>query len=177
MRISDWSSDVCSSDLFLRNPPPTLNATGSGPTQISPHSYDLLESVNVHLYCPVGGVFSLGFTRYKPEGDKLFDCEGIYAVTNNDGRWAIEMVSTMIHERGFEGDPHPDAETEARLASEGYLAAFGYRNETLLDDRTKGRGSFEERRSEEHTSELPSLMRISYAVSCLTKKKQDKNIT
>src|SRR3546814_36566 len=130
---------------FLRNPPPTLNATGSGPTQISPHSYDLLESVNVHLYCPVGGVFSLGFTRYKPEGDKLFDCEGIYAVTNNDGRWAIEMVSTMIHERGFEGDPHPDAETEARLASEGYLAAFGYRNETLLDDRTKGRGSFEER--------------------------------
>src|SRR3546814_4664890 len=36
---------------FLRNPPPTLNATGSGPTQISPHSYDLLESVNVHLYC------------------------------------------------------------------------------------------------------------------------------
>src|SRR3546814_21165250 len=51
----------------------------------------------------------------------------------------------MIHGRGFEGDPHPDAETEARLASEGYLAAFGYRNETLLDDRTKGRGSFEER--------------------------------
>src|SRR3546814_4623660 len=27
-------------------------------------------------------------------------------------------------------------------------------------------------RSEEHTSELPSLMRISYAVFCLTKKKQ-----
>src|SRR3546814_2202938 len=55
------------------------------------------------------------------------------------------MVSAMIHERGFEGDPHPDAETEARLASEGYLAAFGDRNETLLADRTKGRGSFEER--------------------------------
>src|SRR3546814_9163708 len=29
-------------------------------------------------------------------------------------------------------------------------------------------------RSEEHTSELQSLMRISYAVFCLTKKKQDK---
>src|SRR3546814_1860478 len=28
-----------------------------------------------------------------------------------------------------------------------------------------------ERRSEEHTSELPSLMRISYAVFCLNKKK------
>src|SRR3546814_7290738 len=31
-------------------------------------------------------------------------------------------------------------------------------------------------RSEEHTSELQSLMRISYAVFCLKKKKQPKNI-
>src|SRR3546814_449468 len=30
-------------------------------------------------------------------------------------------------------------------------------------------------RSEEHTSELQSLMRISYAVFCLTKKKENKN--
>src|SRR3546814_6787980 len=30
-----------------------------------------------------------------------------------------------------------------------------------------------DRRSEEHTSELQSLMRISYAVFCLKKKKQD----
>src|SRR3546814_3078292 len=32
-------------------------------------------------------------------------------------------------------------------------------------------------RSEEHTSELQSLMRISYAVFCLKKKKQNKAIT
>src|SRR3546814_4927130 len=32
-------------------------------------------------------------------------------------------------------------------------------------------------RSEEHTSELQSLMRISYAVFCLKKKKQKKNTT
>src|SRR3546814_2298957 len=31
------------------------------------------------------------------------------------------------------------------------------------------------KRSEEHTSELQSLMRISYAVFCLKKKKQAKN--
>src|SRR3546814_3120715 len=31
------------------------------------------------------------------------------------------------------------------------------------------------RRSEEHTSELQSLMRISYAVFCLKKKKKQKN--
>src|SRR3546814_5140331 len=33
------------------------------------------------------------------------------------------------------------------------------------------------RRSEEHTSELQSLMRISYAVFCLKKKKQHKKLS
>src|SRR3546814_6150817 len=35
----------------------------------------------------------------------------------------------------------------------------------------------EDGRSEEHTSELQSLMRISYAVLCLTKKKKKRQIT
>src|SRR3546814_7996982 len=38
----------------------------------------------------------------------------------------------------------------------------------------KPRGDAVEARSEEHTSELQSLMRISYAVFCLKKKKQIK---
>src|SRR3546814_1534450 len=37
--------------------------------------------------------------------------------------------------------------------------------------------SLERRRSEEHTSELQSLMRISYAVFCLKKKKQATKLT
>src|SRR3546814_4757013 len=37
-------------------------------------------------------------------------------------------------------------------------------------------GTFIPRRSEEHTSELQSLMRISYAVFCLKKKKQQSNV-
>src|SRR3546814_4014402 len=39
----------------------------------------------------------------------------------------------------------------------------------IIKDRAIGTGR--RRRSEEHTSELQSLMRISYAVFCLTKKK------
>src|SRR3546814_6472297 len=42
-----------------------------------------------------------------------------------------------------------------------------YRDQRLLRNRI-------EDRSEEHTSELQSLMRISYAVFCLKKKKQNK---
>src|SRR3546814_7919303 len=45
-----------------------------------------------------------------------------------------------------------------------------------LQDRF-GRPSNGSSRSEEHTSELQSLMRISYAVFCLKKKKNQKNKT
>src|SRR3546814_2943870 len=43
-------------------------------------------------------------------------------------------------------------------------------------DRPDQKGE-QHQRSEEHTSELQSLMRISYAVFCLKKKKQPKQIT
>src|SRR3546814_4629913 len=42
------------------------------------------------------------------------------------------------------------------------------------DDR-RARGARGDARSEEHTSELQSLMRISYAVFCLKKKKKNTN--
>jgi len=128
---------------LLANPPATLNGTGKGRSRIAKGSYDLLESVNVHLYCPVGGVFSLSFARYTADGHKLLDCDGIYSVTNNDGRWAIQLASTIFHERGFENDRYPDAEETHRIGSQGYLAAFGYRDEKLLNDLSTGRGSYE----------------------------------
>src|SRR3546814_3981386 len=54
-----------------------------------------------------------------------------------------------------------------RLAAEGGPAA-GRAKEAIRYDREE----FAPFRSEEHTSELQSLMRISYAVFCLKKKKQ-----
>src|SRR3546814_10327095 len=66
------------------------------------------------------------------------------------------------------------------LGASGFLAyialadGFGpsinqrIRNHTHMAKKAK-------KRSEEHTSELQSLMRISYAVFCLKKKKQKKN--
>src|SRR3546814_7368074 len=46
---------------------------------------------------------------------------------------------------------------------------------TILIDGRDPFGGGEESRSEEHTSELQSLMRISYAVFCLKKKKRATN--
>src|SRR3546814_1023689 len=50
------------------------------------------------------------------------------------------------------------------------------RRETAVRDRAPARAPARRARSEEHTSELQSLMRISYAVFCLKKKKKEKHI-
>src|SRR3546814_7885276 len=47
-----------------------------------------------------------------------------------------------------------------------------YEDEGLLQPERRGRTRLFRSRSEEHTSELQSLMRISYAVFCLKKKKK-----
>lgn len=117
--------------------------SGKGKSRIGPGAYDLLENIDVHLYCPVGGVFSLTFTRFNGKGYKVAECEGIYSVTNNNGRWAIQLASTLFHEAGYEHDNYPDAKMAHRIGSQGYLAHFGYRNEDVLNDRSVGRGSYQ----------------------------------
>src|SRR3546814_9353334 len=79
------------------------------------------------------------------------------------------------------GLPYLLAEINGRLA--GYCYASPYRprsayrytleNSIYLAEDQTGRGL----RSEEHTSELQSLMRISYAVFCLKKKKHNRSST
>src|SRR3546814_6494254 len=77
-------------------------------------------------------------------------------------------------------DPEPLPETLEGLDSRpeaknlvGIYAALAGREtqEVLSEFAGQGFGAF---RSEEHTSELQSLMRISYAVFCLKKKKSKK---
>ena len=128
---------------LMSNPPPSLNASGKGKSRLKAGSYDLLESINVHLYCPVGGAFSLSFTRYTPDGHKLLACDGLYSVTNNDGRWGIQLASTIVHEADFIGVTYPDAEQADIRGNQNYLAAFGYDNEKALNDAKSMRGSYE----------------------------------
>src|SRR3546814_8031737 len=52
----------------------------------------------------------------------------------------------------------------------GMIHALGRFAFQMVDQNGRTRGSSQTDRSEEHTSELQSLMRISYAVSCVKKK-------
>src|SRR3546814_17524552 len=57
------------------------------------------------------------------------------------------------------------------------LGAFGQRREAADRQDRRAGGQAQPGRSEEHTSELQSLMRISYAVFCLKKKKKTPSNT
>src|SRR3546814_8657097 len=112
MRISDWSSDVCSSDLR-----PGLRSTGIA-------SYLFINnSIGIGI-----GVVLLGFLS-----DLLTPMFG------NDALKYSILASVGLY---------------LPSAALFWLCA---------------------RRSEEHTSELQSLMRISYAVFCLKKQKPDNH--
>src|SRR3546814_2556207 len=63
------------------------------------------------------------------------------------------------------------ARREASLRIPGYLRNLAERTR-LYVSASCGEGGLYRHRSEEHTSELQSLMRISYAVFCLKKKTQ-----
>src|SRR3546814_1051648 len=102
MRISDWSSDVCSSDLAIR----AADEVGRIPVVVGPHVVEIEAAA--------------------------------------DGVQPLDL-------------PPVDADVEVFRRRDDDAEALLLR---FL------------RRSEEHTSELQSLMRISYAVFCLKKKKR-----
>src|SRR3546814_8993296 len=138
MRISDWSSDVCSSDLDHL-------AAGDQPV--------------VHV-----------------DVDRLADL----AVEFDDGAAPELQELAHLHVGLAEHGRDLDGDVVDRLQLLGVGRRLGSLREAafvLILQLYAGSADVEFReiqaivlRSEEHTSELQSLMRISYAVFCLTKK-------
>src|SRR3546814_3068312 len=117
MRISDWSSDVCSSDLTVLN-----------------------------------------FRRLRDEGRLTLYPQPIMGIRGPEPRLAkAEFLMRMRMRDGYQSLPPDTVETLEYFGLTPELDAFSAR-------------------SEEHTSELQSLMRISYAVFCLKTKITEKTI-
>src|SRR3546814_4203365 len=96
---------------------------------------------------------------------------------SRDQRQAERQAITGIAVGPF-GNQQIIANKQARL--HGFRGDVeGRDNKTAQDENEEAKLHEEKQeipRSEEHTSELQSLMRTSYAVFCLTKKKKYKNI-
>src|SRR3546814_1082248 len=135
MRISDWSSDVCSSDLRRIH-------TNSQGTDFADAQITRKKEFDQYAPGPVPPKALLYDGWW-------FDCTGCGRTLNlsDDDMWVDGDDVDELKEM---------ADHNARIDRE--LAAFD--RQQALDER-----------SEEHTSELQSLMRISYAVFCLKKKK------
>src|SRR3546814_6671039 len=89
--------------------------------------------------------------------------------TRTDTLFPCTTLFRSVIEQHADHRGHEQSDFDAVLADRFGNAVGG---ESRNEDVAAGlRG----RRSEEHTSELQSLMRISYAVFCLKKKKQKKN--
>src|SRR3546814_10243222 len=139
MRISDWSSDVCSSDLHEKQPP-LLQLRLQGFADF-PFPVGQLCLFGIAARRQIGPDFSLAGHSV----DRACD----FAVDQHDSLVAAcHFLDECLHHEGF--DPHLPEQ-------------FG--------ERGKVRAIRADTRSEEHTSELQSLMRISYAVFCLKKQK------
>src|SRR3546814_3637322 len=116
MRISDWSSDVCSSDL---------------------EGYAFLDAE--------------GAARFNEIAENPPTGVNEYVVAPTDLRW---VAFFSFNEVGYVKD-------DEKLDPDDILSSIREGTEA---------SNIERERSDEHTSELQSLMRISYAVFCLQQK-------
>src|SRR3546814_4124676 len=145
MRISDWSSDVCSSDLTFDRRSRRDMADGPAMPRFAPQA--VVGAAVAHIVERRIG------TDACTDGGQLGGSFQIGAAARCDYR---------VRKRQMIGDT-ADVPPMA-CAREDHGAAFG---SGLLDEMEHLRPVRQSRgvdRSEEHTSELQSLMRISYAV-------------
>src|SRR3546814_10495849 len=104
--------------------------------------------------------------------------------TRTDTLFPYTTLFRSCHAPLLESAKHATADYATRIRSCGRCdPTLGTRQEKgRSNGKAAGQGCTGDRRgtrgwrSEEHTSELQSLMRISYAVFCLKKKKTNKNI-
>src|SRR3546814_10452168 len=124
MRISDWSSDVCSSDLVDGD--------------------------------------QLALDVEMPEGPAVARRRALQV--------GADLVDRALEVGGDEGAVGAHLGAPALVGPVQHGARL---QQAVLDEPAEGDARL--RRSEEHTSELQSLMRISYAVFCLKKKNTHKH--
>ncbi len=111
---------VASEQEFLAHPPASMNLMET-PERYTDHdgymkagAYDVFAGMEVLNCDPVVVGLSLTYNRYDRDGKKLLRCEGIYSVTNNDGKWGIQLISTIFTPAGVLGVTFPDTSEAAK---------------------------------------------------------------
>src|SRR3546814_2206975 len=140
MRISDWISDVCSSDLVEHREggDPSASRKSPGRTKYEPITLERGVTHDIDFEQWANKIWNFGAGAGSEASLADFRKDLILDVFNEAGQkvLAYQLYRCWVSE--YQALPDLDANANAR--------------------------------SEEHTSELQSLMRISYAVFCLNNK-------
>src|SRR3546814_4173027 len=152
MRISDWSSDVCSSDLAA-----VAKMRGAQYRSVVPGNRLLMAA-----QAPECQRVGLGQTARRVR------CRLRERVPVRERAGEIAAFGAKPSGRPLSAAWHIGL---ARGAFQVFIGAAGAVDVFVVGDEYRPRRGQADGRSEEHTSELQSLMRISYAVFCLKKKK------
>src|SRR3546814_3450661 len=137
VRISDWSSDVCSSVLKK-----VFTGLETRPDSTAASSQKGVRAGGKH-----NDLDNVGFTA---RHHTFFEMLGNFSFGDYFKEQAIHHAWTLVHKTWG-------------LPAEKLTATVYHTDDEAYD-------LWRKIRSEEHTSELQSLMRISYAVFCLKKK-------
>src|SRR3546814_3694787 len=143
MRISDWSSDVCSSDLLMTPDGKTVEAEAAHGT-VTRH-YRLHQQGKPTSTNPIASIFA--WTR------------GLHFRGEFDGTPEVIKFADTLEKVCIETVEAGDMTKDLALLispDQTWMTTDQFMDK--LDDNLK-----KAMRSEEHTSELQSLMRISYA--------------
>src|SRR3546814_8656344 len=158
MRISDWSSDVCSSDRG--------RLVGDQQVRLAEQRHG-----NHHALAHTAGEL------VRVEVEALPGRGDADAVQQRDGALACRRLLEALVLDQHLGHLLGNAQVGVQR---GHRVLEDHRQGDAADfvqlARREPQDLFIAVRSEEHTSELQSLMRISYAVFCLKKKKQQKSM-
>jgi hypothetical protein len=123
---------------FTSNPPPSLHLDAGKDSQRRPGTYDILDVLQLQSFNAVNVGLELCYTRYRADGYKIGINQGIYAITNNDGKWGIQLSSIIFTPSEYIGQTYNDAvEAHLRQGRSG-MAAFGDHDYDLL---TRGQAS------------------------------------
>jgi hypothetical protein len=85
-----------SADEFLKNPPPSIHESNRPDSQMRPGTYDIIDVLQLQTFNPVNVGLELCYSRYRADGYRLGVNHGIYAITNNDGKWGIQLSSIIF---------------------------------------------------------------------------------
>lgn len=117
-------------DELMAHAPASINMT-ENPERFTDHDgylesgcYDVLDGIELFNSNPVAVNLAMNYNRFSADGHKLLRCQGIYCVTNNDGKWAVQAMSTIFTPAHMIHVEYQDSAAAARRLRQDHCLAY-----------------------------------------------------